>query len=1246
MAVTFVSSGTVEYPTGGTSATFTLSLSPSTFQVGDVLVASLSTTSGSATTLSAPSGAVGVFTPTSGPDGVNGGVYVYPIPGPTKPSSVTWTWPSAQRGTLAWVLLRGADAVNPIDSSGVGAWSSDYVTSWSAPSFTTAVADTFLVSGTLAGTGSNTLTIPAGWTLRTDATQREGTMATKGTVAAGSQAGITYSTPPAPVYGRAWQLAIRPLGAPAVPSTVPGASMASFTDPVDRWTKPTTRVSWFNQALGKWAAILPTATGHRLFADLSAPSAGVVVDSRMGSRPTVVHHAGWTGVLRSHATASRFSSFDADYAPLLTDVSVPLTAANTDQSPIALLRSPNGFLWAANVESGNVRVTRSTDGGASWATVQNVVTGWTLFPTGLVSLLATGSTVVLVATGNDGSGRAARSISQASATFAAGDWAVETLPALASGISSDDHLSATVAPDGRVLAVAKTTNGSTNVQLLYLLARSTGGVWSSSDVEVGPDDDPASPGYTRPGITIAGDQVVVAYGSFYSPTDLSVRKASLSDLTTWTTRSVLFSGPDYSDGAQLPDAPHVFRGGLTFPVLAHDRDSETITLDWVSSGNAAGPTVSQLIVGAVTGTGFTVSVKSSGQASVRAKVGTDEWVTAGVVYGSSGTVDGDGWAKSTVTGLSPSTTYYVAVEGTTAGSVVTTGPPLGEGKTLPAAGVASFTFGFGSCFDHLNGSLTTPVSGAFGRLAARDPDLFFHLGDFTYADNTGSSQASHRGDLESVLNYSAAQRSFLARTPSVYVKSDHDAGGGNNSFPGSWTAGNRAAALQVFPYGTRPDSNGLYHSFVVGRVRFIVTDTRYFAVAGSTRLGATQKAWFKAELQQPEPVKVWVQEAAWIDNKAAESGGDKWQDFAAEKSELGSFIAASAVGQVVTIHGDQHALAADDGSHNSWGGFPSFAAAPFRNLSSLKTASTSDWSAGVYPASTGADVAQYGFVTVTDTSNNITLAFRGYDTANVERVSLDVVVSTVPEVVAGFTGSGALTSSVSSGYVRAAAFAGVGVLSAVAETTLVVERTAAFDGGGVLSAMRVVAATRTAPFAGAGVLMAVAVQRMTRTALLAGSGALSASVTARLARAAAFAGSGSLTALVQLPNVLYPVFTGVGSLSAVAVVGSVTVAVSAPFTGLGVLSAVAGTPVFVFTPPTYTERWPVDDVFFRRLTVRRSVSVLKESGFYRQAESPSAEEITAADVAYLGGHAYPVDEAEVLALTAAGYGEFIEGVPM
>lgn len=62
------------------------------------------------------------------------------------------------------------------------------------------------------------------------------------------------------------------------------------------------------------------------------------------------------------------------------------------------------------------------------------------------------------------------------------------------------------------------------------------------------------------------------------------------------------------------------------------------------------------------------------------------------------------------------------------------------------------------------------------------------------------------------------------------------------------------------------------------------------------------------------------------------------------------------------------------------------------------------------------------------------------------------------------------------------------------------------------------------------------------------------------------------------------------------------------------------------------------------MTIMRGVSLLKELGIYRQISDPSAEEITAADVVYLGGHVYEITPEEAAALVAAGYGSWIVAV--
>ena len=357
--------------------------------------------------------------------------------------------------------------------------------------------------------------------------------------------------------------------------TVAGASTASLASPAARWVKGTMRPVWSDG--DTWSAILPTSTGHRRYADLESPSAGAVVDSRQDARLTAAHYGGTTFVLRAHTSSSLFSSFDPAWSTIVNGASFPLTAADLDASPIALHRSPNGYLWAAVGESGAIKVTRSTDGGATWTAATTLV--GSLTDTAIVGFGQADSTVVLVANGNTGIGRWVRSIDQSTASIAAGSWATETLPALPSGVTSDDHLAVTSVPDGRVLAVAKTTDATTSGHpLIYLLVRAANGTWASSTIEPGPDVGGVR--YTRPTIVVVGSTVEVMYGSIEDPKNLTIRTAALSDLTTWSTRAALFTGPDWSDSAALPPSSDVRRHGTTYPVLAQQRADSTIAVAW------------------------------------------------------------------------------------------------------------------------------------------------------------------------------------------------------------------------------------------------------------------------------------------------------------------------------------------------------------------------------------------------------------------------------------------------------------------------------------------------------------------------------------------------------------------------------------------------------------------------------------------------------------------------------------------
>lgn len=84
--------------------------------------------------------------------------------------------------------------------------------------------------------------------------------------------------------------------------------------------------------------------------------------------------------------------------------------------------------------------------------------------------------------------------------------------------------------------------------------------------------------------------------------------------------------------------------------------------------------------------------------------------------------------------------------------------------------------------------------------------------------------------------------------------------------------------------------------------------------------------------------------------------------------------------------------------------------------------------------------------------------------------------------------------------------------------------------------------------------------------------------------------------------------------------------------------------MYLFTPPGRLEHTGINHSLFGRMSLKRGVSLLKEDGSYRQVADPTAEEVASADVAYLGGHMYVIDDAEVVALTTAGYGEWVTEV--
>ncbi|HSH00807.1 MAG TPA: alkaline phosphatase D family protein, partial [candidate division Zixibacteria bacterium] len=303
---------------------------------------------------------------------------------------------------------------------------------------------------------------------------------------------------------------------------------------------------------------------------------------------------------------------------------------------------------------------------------------------------------------------------------------------------------------------------------------------------------------------------------------------------------------------------------------------------------------------------------------------------------------------------------------------------IGSCRTFPA-GQVSFTFAFASC------SWTGSNHPVFSEIAKRRPLFFLHLGDMHY-ENIGVNDPNRfRTALERAL-LSPSQSELHRGLPLDYVWDDHDYGPNNSDSTAPGRVAARSVYREYFPHYPLVEGDdtaaAIYHTFDVGRVRFIVCDSRSARspasaqdVPGKTMLGATQKAWFKQQLlaaRDAGKLIVWVNTLPWI----GETGDDGWHLYTHERRELANFIADNRITNLCMISGDAHMLAIDNGansdySDNGGAGFPVMHSAPLDRLPSAKGG---PYSEGVVLASAG----QFGTMTVTDLGDSLRVLWQGW----------------------------------------------------------------------------------------------------------------------------------------------------------------------------------------------------------------------------------------------------------------------------
>lgn len=357
-------------------------------------------------------------------------------------------------------------------------------------------------------------------------------------------------------------------------------------------------------------------------------------------------------------------------------------------------------------------------------------------------------------------------------------------------------------------------------------------------------------------------------------------------------------------------------------------------------------------------------VLSGGTGAVRVDFSTSSGMTSPTASVDV-TPDGLGNAQVPIpAGLTPDSTYfYRAFRG---GSYLGTATQF---RTLPASG--SFSFGFASCRSH-DALEPSPNPTALADVKTRGADLFLQTGDIHYRDISTNTPASFRTGFDELYtrsNFAA----LLTTVPTAYIWSDHDYGG-DASYSGT---ASRPAAQSVYrervPSPTLPSATGgIYHTFVVGRVRFIMLDTRSYRSiwtatdnSSKTMLGIEQKAWLQNLLATvTEPISFVVSDVGWIGGGGED---DHWGAYNTERSEIAPWISAAQT-EVVMLCGDAHMLAIDNGS-NAAGGCHVWHAAALNRFTSTKGG---PYSGGTFPGNN-----QYGYVTISDTGSSISATYQG-----------------------------------------------------------------------------------------------------------------------------------------------------------------------------------------------------------------------------------------------------------------------------
>ena len=372
--------------------------------------------------------------------------------------------------------------------------------------------------------------------------------------------------------------------------------------------------------------------------------------------------------------------------------------------------------------------------------------------------------------------------------------------------------------------------------------------------------------------------------------------------------------------------------------------------------------------GAVTADGTTVNARLNADGRVRLLVGTRRDLR-GARASAPQTADderNDRLLSFRATGLRPATRYYYAL----AFDGRVDRNRIGRFETF-AAGRQSFKIALAGC------ARVASNGAVYDTIRKENALLFLALGDLFYANIDENARGRFLEQYDGTVG-SPSQGALYRSTPIAYVWDDHDFGPDGADASAASRPAARSTYGDAVPHYPLPAGPGgpIYQAFTIGRVRFLVLDTRS-ARTDATMLGAQQNRWLRRELlaaRDDAALTVIVSSVPWIDRAAA--GSDSWAGYAGERAAIARFIARHGIRRLVMLAGDAHMLAIDDGSHSDYSGtgragFPVLHAAALDRPGRVKGG---PYSEGAFPGA-----GQYATMTVDDRGDRLRVRFDGRD---------------------------------------------------------------------------------------------------------------------------------------------------------------------------------------------------------------------------------------------------------------------------